>query len=247
MPILRLILASSLAVSGGAAEEPLPVILFAGQSNMVGKRCVVADLPEDLRGPLAPVLFFDAAAGWIPLEAGKTEAQGFGPEIAFAKDFAARWPGSFGIVKHAIGGTNLHTDWSPQAPGPRYRTLHDLVTAAGKARPIRVIGMVWSQGGADAKEAIHAEAYAANLLALIERARADFAHDLAFVCVRANPPDKPFIAQVRAAQTGCPAHRYALVDSDGFSVGPDRIHFDTPGMVASGRACAAAMATLVGR
>lgn len=243
MRVLMVLLAVCCLCS--AAEEPLPVFLFAGQSNMVGKRCRVGELPEPLRGPLGEALFFDPAAGWIPLEAGRTEPEGFGPEITFAPDMAKHLGRSFGVIKHAVGGTNLHTDWNPDRAGSLYQGLRDKVAQAAAARPIRIIGMVWSQGGADAKAEATAKAYGDHLRNLIVRARADFTPELAFVCVRSNPQDKSFIEIVRSAQQHCAEPRYAWVDSDTFALGSDRLHYTTTGMIDSGRGCAAAMISLL--
>jgi len=226
-----------------AQEKPLKVFVLAGQSNMVGRRAKVAELPEDLKKEQAGALFF-TGRGWVPLAPGVTERQGFGPEISFARRMSERLGEPIGIIKHSRGGSNLAEDWSPENPKSLYAALLKKVKAARKTREIEIVGMVWLQGGRDAKFEAMARAYAANLKKFIERARKDFASaDMPFVAGRSSLPKKtfPFADAVRKAQEQCRSPHYAFIDCDTIEKRADRTHYTTAGYVEVGYRLADAM------
>jgi hypothetical protein len=230
------------------AADPLPVVVCAGQSNMVGKRLKPAALPAELQGPIADAWCWDNTGAWIPVEAGKTPSSdgGFGPEISFA----AAAPKPIGIIKFAKGGTNLHGQWSPTDDVSLYTQLVRHVKAAQASRPIVIVGMLWMQGESDSSAknvAVMAPAYAVNLANLIQRARADFAApDMVFIAGRVNPDASkyPGAEQVRAAIQGCPLPRYGWIDLDPLSKLGDNLHYDVPGTVEMGRLFATRLAEL---
>jgi len=230
-----------------AAERPLRVFVLAGQSNMVGKRSKARDLPAELRGAQSDALFFSGGE-WVALEPGVTEKRGFGPELSFAARVVERLGGPIGIVKLSEGGTNLAEDWAPNRPGSLYEKLAALVTAAGRGRSIEVVGMVWMQGGADAKRPKFARAYKQNFERFIARARADFGNpDMLVVCGRsASPASKyPNVDRVREAQESIGLPGYAWVDCDAIHMGKDGVHYSTQGQVQSGHLFADAMLGLL--
>lgn len=240
--LLRLVSALAIILLSGRAaaaqEAPLKVIVMAGQSNMVGMRGVIEELPPELKGPIPNVLFFDGQ-NWIPLEAGKTEAKGFGPEIAFVKNFQARINEPVGIIKHSKGGSILASNWSPKSKQLNlYFQLLEKVKAAKQSRPIEIIGTVWMQGESDAVNEHRANAYAGNLAFLISCLRREFqSPDMWFVCGRVNPPVEkyPLTDVVRKAQETCDVPRYAYVNCDDLPKGPDNLHYNTAGLVELGR------------
>lgn len=236
--------------AASAADEPLTVFVFAGQSNMVGKRARAEELPKTYSGEQKNVLLFDGKR-WLPYRPGLGQPAGFGPEVSAAYELAAKLGTPVGIIKHSVGGTNLAVQWNPAAKKSLYSTLKDKVAAAGKARPIKVVGAFWMQGGADAKSKEMAGAYADNLDKLIAAMRRDFDNPtLPFVAGRSGsssttpPPRYPSLPEVRAAQEQVRKH-YAWVDCDNLTRGPDKIHYDTPGLVDLGRRMAAAMQLLL--
>lgn len=233
-----------------AAEEPLTVFIFAGQSNMVGKRSKAAELPEPYRGQQSPVLVFDGQR-WVPYRAGLGQKAGFGPEVSAAWELTKVLGQPVGIIKHSVGGTNLAIQWNPKQEKNLYAALKAKVDAAGKMRPIQVAGAFWMQGGADAKSETRAAAYADNLDHLIAAMRRDFDNPvLPFVAGRSGRGSKsanpryPAMGKVRAAQEKARPN-YAWVDCDNITVGPDKIHYDTQGMVDLGRKMATAMRELL--
>jgi hypothetical protein len=153
-----------------------------------------------------------------------------------------------GVIKMSIGGTDLAEAWSPQRKGSLYHKLRALTEKAGFSRSIRIVGMVWMQGGKDAREEMKAKAYRDNLQNFIKRARHDFGNpDMVFVCGRsASPPEKfPYISCVRDAQEHVGLPNYAWVDCDSISMGKDRVHYNTKGQVQTGRLFADAAIALM--
>ena len=225
--------------SGAKESQPLPTFIFAGQSNMVGKRCKVENLPQDLQMENPNALFFDAKnEKWIPIAPGKTEISGFGPEIAFAVEMSEDLNQTIGIIKHSRGGTNLYTQWNPENPNSLYAELNRKVEAARKLRSIQVIGMIWVQGGADSKSEMMSKAYSENLKQLIQRSRKDFQNpDMPFLSGRIpakSSKTKPHWRIVRSAQQDLQLQGYQWVNCDDISTGSDNIHYDEAGMVKLG-------------
>ena len=231
-------------------EMPLSVFVFAGQSNMVGKRSQAAELPRKYQGEQEDVLIFTGEK-WESYRPGLGQDAGFGPEVSAAFDLSRSLGKPIGIVKHSVGGTNLAVQWHPDKANNLYAKLTAKVTAAARARPITIAGAFWMQGGADARSETMADAYAANLDALIEAMRRDFGNpSLRFVSGRttsatAKPhPRYPAAATVLAAQMRERDH-YVSINTSDITKGPDGIHYDTPGIVLLGRRMAEAMASLL--
>ena len=219
-----------------AEEKPLKVFVLAGQSNMRGRRAKVSEIPGDLKGEQKEVLFFGGRQ-WTPLAPGKTEKQGFGPEISFARGMSEKLNEPIGTIKHSVGGSSLAVRWSPSDPKSLYAQLVKKVEAARKSRRIKIVGMLWMQGERDARDRKMAGAYAPNLAALIEAARKDFkSPDMFFIAGRVNPPKRGyrFVDVVRKAQEECRASNYAFIDCDALQKGPDNLHYTTEGYVEMG-------------
>lgn len=222
-----------------SASEPLTTFVLAGQSNMVGKRCKMEKLPEALQGEIPKAYFFHAQSNsWIPLAAGVTERSGFGPEIAFAAAMVKGLGKPVGIIKVSRGGTNLHKQWNPAVKSSLFNTLAKQVDAAGKVRPIHVAGMLWVQGGADAKTEEMAKAYSENLRNLVQQSRERFGNcKMPFLSGRIPPKSnktKPHWRLVRSAQQDLELEGYRWVECDDIPTGPDKIHYDEAGMIKLG-------------
>lgn len=240
---------AAMAFCACAGEKPLKVFVCAGQSNMVGKRCEVSELPEPLKTPRDGNLFFDGEE-WLPLAPGVTEETGFGPEIAFAGRMSRELGEPVGIIKHSRGGTALGGRWAPDRPDGLYAQLRKKVDAARETRAIEIVGMLWMQGERDSRDPEMAANYGKNLTGFIRRARNDFGNpDMFFVAGRVNPPPEEFlyVEAVRGAQANCPAGHYGWVDCDPLEKGPDNLHYSTAGTVELGRLFANAMLELMGR
>jgi hypothetical protein len=238
---------TSLVLAQDEKAEPLPTFVFAGQSNMVGKRCRTQELPPQLQKENPNALFFQSKTrSWVPIAPGRTEPQGFGPEIAYASAMAEQLGHPIGIIKHSRGGTNLHRQWNPDDDKSLFGELVKKVKAAGEVRPIKVVGMLWVQGGADSKTEIMAKAYSTNLKQLVTRSRIEFANpSMVFISGRILPKSdkvKPFWKSVRQAQQDLKMDNYMWVNCDDITTGSDRIHYIAKGMVTLGQRQAKLMA-----
>lgn len=206
--------------------EALPVYLFLGQSNMVGGQGEQALLPPRLLPALSDQVFTDT---WKQMQVGNYQPLGFGPELSFA----ARKPG-VGIVKFAVNGTSLATDWLPNLLSQAISHAQ----AAAASQPVRFAGAFWMQGESDASSADQADAYAANLRTLVARLRTELnAPKMTFTVCRINPPtNAPWLFRdtVRTAQEDPGIDNYQMMDCDGLPLGPDKLHFTTQGIVQMG-------------
>lgn len=251
----NLLLLLPLFVATGRAEEPIQVVLLAGQSNMDGHGDS-AKLPAELRAPPANVTFIHRGVE-TPLGAGKT----FGPEVGFAAAVAAARPAQrFLLIKHAIGGTSL-AGWAPKwdkerpgitkydlGAGPLYRTLMNQVAAATKGKTVRFTAVLWMQGESDTRYPALGPKYFENHSELIAALRTELKQPaLPFLFGHVNPPTDakgedggpryPFLPQVRAAQerTAKEVPGTALIETDDLTKNADRLHYDTAGQVELGR------------
>ena len=255
MNIFRLLLLCALLHHAHSADKPLKVFVLIGQSNMVGKRCLSSELPAALQQPQKQVLYFaNKKSDWQAIKPGLTEKTGHGPEISFGFYLQQLIDEDIGIIKLSKGGTNLHTQWSPTDKKSLYARTLARCQEAASTRAVCFAGIVWVQGGADAKTKDMAEAYLENYTAFVDAWRKDLKNpDLAVVCGRcgttteekAYRAKKPFIDIVRQAQDTLPYKKYICVDLDDISVSSDHVHFDTKGMAETGKRYAQAMAQLL--
>jgi len=248
--VLRLT-AAMLCLHSAYAGDVLKVVICAGQSNMLGKRSTVAELPEELQGAQKNLLINMGSNGWEPLVPGKSygkyQPKGFGPEVAFAQALSAALNEPIGIIKHSQGGTNLAIQWSGGKP---YERLAEVVEKAKASKNIEIIGMLWMQGESDSKEQAMAENYKANLEALIQRCRTDFeSPNMIFIAGRTNPQGDRFAFSdvVRKAQETCGSANYAYIDCDTLPKVDDGVHYTTAGVVEMGQRFSNAMLTLIGK
>lgn len=227
-------------------EAPMPVYLLLGQSNMVGFRSKVEELPADLMRPQPQALYFKNGA-WVPLQPGVAEPTGIGPELSFAKRMASA--GKFGLIKVAEGDTTLYGKWNPSTGDGLYARTLATVAEASKTRSIKITGVLWMQGESDGATNFMANTYSANLANLISSLRRDLAEpDLPVaVCRQTAPTDQyPFTEVVRAAQATDQIANYRWFDCDGIAKGPDNLHYTTAGQVKLGELFADAMVSLRG-
>jgi hypothetical protein len=184
----------------------IKVYLQGGQSNADG-RASTNGLPSYLQLPQPDVAYYyyyyfsgptnaDGTFGLLTtLRPGGT-AQGkgyFGPELTFGRtqaDFYARTNGvpvtnvMVAIIKYAVGGTFLYSDWSPSGDsttnkdGPEYRIFQMTVSAglshlaaAYPGATFELDGMIWVQGEADLSTSSTAAAYRTNLIRFIKDVR----------------------------------------------------------------------------
>lgn len=182
----------------------------------------------------------------------------FGPAITLGRSLADLYREEDGtriaIIKYAKGGTSLESHWkgggdgTTTGDGPEYLTFQDVVTDGlallAAAYPLATIapeGMLWVQGESDV-DGGHHNAYENNLTTFIADVRATYGADLPFTISRLSSGqtalDAGRLAVVQAAQDAVAAAdpRTAIIDTDGYGLKPDALHFDAVGQQALGYA-----------
>ena len=231
--------------------KPLKVFVCAGQSNMKGVCAEVSELPEEIRKQPENVVFNPKRNGpaWLPLEAANVQKAGFGPELSFAQEMSEHLGEPVGIIKHAVGGTELATRWDPDGDKSLYQVLFSYVQKAKESREIEIVGMIWMQGEADSKNEEYAAAYEQNLKDFVARARKDFdVEAMPYIAGRVNPPKgAKYVnpARVRAAQENAEISHYAYINCDELTKVADGVHYDAAGTVEMGRLFAKKMVALL--
>ena len=161
---------------------PLELWLLAGQSNMDGY-AYLSGLPPSFQTvePGVP-LYWSGWEAWRGLQPASYGGAAYvGPEVSFGRAMAAAGR-PVGLVKHAVGGTDLAYYWNPgvdntdAARGQGWRTFvqtmrhaTDALDAAGTEW--RWAGFLWMQGESDSLDATMASNYQANLSHLVARVR----------------------------------------------------------------------------
>jgi hypothetical protein len=172
-----------LAPDRTTAAGPIPIYVFAGQSNMVGSATRASDIPLYAPGlsvpPSTNVLFWgpttDAPKRWTPIQPptvirDSMFRSGFGPELSAAHRLKALHPGrQIGIFKFARSNTSLYKAWDPDNPIGLYRQMHGALSYARNQltrqtkRSTYIAGFFWMQGESDAYKYSTAVAYGKNL------------------------------------------------------------------------------------
>ncbi len=244
------------APPGAGDIRRIHVVLLGGQSNADGRAAAsgLPTSPVNLQQPQDDVDFYE---GSLTTLRPFTE---FGPEITLGRrlsDNLADDPKTrVAIIKYAVGGTDLYSDWvaggdgSTSGDGPNYVTFQGRVTngmaALAAAYPnaaIEIDGMLWVQGERDAGTA-EASNYETNLTNFIADIRLTYEPDLWFIVSRLSSGQTAVnaggLATVRAAQSAIAAADplTALLDTDGFDMKTDNLHFDAVGQQQIGNGAA---------
>lgn len=246
-----------------AGVKRLRVVFVAGQSNADG-RTSTSELPTspvNLQQPQNDVDFFYRVESTIypltTLRPGLSETGGFGPEITcgryLADELADGITTRIAIIKYANGGTNLYSQWAgggtgtTSGDGSEYVRFQQTVTAGLAAlastypnAAIELVGMVWLQGESDS--GTQAVNYQTNLTNFIADVRLTYGADLRFVVIRLSDGQTAVgsLATIRAAQTAVAEADplTGLVNSDGFGMKSDNLHFNGLGQQQNGVASA---------
>lgn len=252
-----------LLVGSFAQAATLQVFLVGGQSNAVG-RGSTSTLPANLQDPQPDIpYYFSTGAGLTTLRPRETE---FGPEITFGRgmaDYFATTGEQIALLKYAVGGTNLFSEWKAggsgmaTSDGTVYQDFQATIgaglaalQAANPGVTLALRGMIWMQGESDAI-ATQSANYQGNLTAFIGDIRLTYGADLPFVIGRLSVAQTGTGSEVdrnnvRTAQDNVAANDpfTALVNTDSFGLS-DNLHFDGAGQQALGSAFASSMQTLV--
>jgi hypothetical protein len=187
--MLPLVAAIFMITSSVSADEVMRVFLFAGQSNMVGSDAHEKNIDDfpDFKGAGTSqddVLYSyilgngdEASKGWVPLK----PLSSFGPEITFARRVKTKLQSPIAIIKSAVGGTTVASDWNPDAPDkgqklyPRTLNLirESLQELDRRGIRYRLEAVMWHQGENDMLDRNLYKQYAEGLTRLVARLRAD--------------------------------------------------------------------------
>jgi len=257
--LLRLIGPSRPALAGGIATQTpavdglLPVLVLAGQSNMIGWVTNVNDLPLAERAAQTSVLFYgpnENGSTWNWLTPPTVTDNRFGPEISLGQQLVLS--GTYDLVaqvKYAVSGSNLAADWNPTAAVPwlyplmlaRVQSSLEALQAAHPDRQVVVAGFFWMQGEADGFDPSMSAAYAANLTRFIQQVRADFHTPWLPVFVGRIRLSTPYASTVRRAEAQVveAVPDVKMVDTDMLPMAPDGLHYTSAGVVTLGKRFAA--------
>lgn len=239
-----------LSAAGAAAQEEkgkvtLPekekfcLVVLAGQSNMAGRGKVE---PED-RIPHPRVLMLNREGEWVPavdpVHFDKSAA-GVGLGSTFAKKLADSDPSiTVGLIPTACGGSSIN-HWQP---GVFFRQTNshpydDCMLRVKKALEVGTLtAVLWHQGESDCSKKM-APLYEEMLTELFVRFRTEWnAPNLPILIgeLEQRPAEK-YRAQITAAHKNIAKTlpNAAFVPSDGFTMNPDKIHFDRASLILFG-------------
>ncbi len=214
---ITLVLALLLSASPASRAQIINVFLIGGQSNADG-RANKGGLPSNLQGNQNNIRFeygnsATSDSGLTVLKPGTSSDGGFGPEVTFGKtigDYLIPQGQSTAILKFAVGGTDLYSDWkaggtaTTAGDGATYAAFQSTIATgllnlhnAFPNATLLISGMLWVQGETDIDNTSSGVAptavsnYAANLTALINDIRLTY-----------NSPNLPFLfSQISKNQT----------------------------------------------
>ncbi len=222
--------------------DTMEVFIYAGQSNATGAQNTlevleVGNSPYDSQIAYAwNIPEIAISAGWDTLQAVETDSmrRGHGAEISFGRALFEAGYNNLGLIKVALGGTNLANHWDPNTSLPgvdgfngMYPEMVNYVNARlaeleSSNIPYKIKGFLWHQGEGDMNPTM-ADIYDTNLEEFIEALRADFGRDLSvFIASVYNPNSTIEEGEaVRKAQ-----RNVAAADSLAFVVNLDSVYYD---------------------
>lgn len=180
------------------AEGTAKVILIGGQSNAVGvsqnaelRKKIDADkYQEYVNGYSNVQIMYDNCSGnanssFVNTKLGQAvNAAAFGPELGIAEYLAENFPEEkFYIIKYAMGGSVLETQWYNAKTGAVGELLvgftsfvqQGLAKIEAEGLTPKIIGFVWNQGESDAIWLPQSSRYYANQEGLVNYVRTTFA------------------------------------------------------------------------
>jgi Carbohydrate esterase, sialic acid-specific acetylesterase len=181
------------APSAGAAPRDLEVLVLAGQSNALGYQSFVIDphthhdvFTDSSRSPAdhAVLLTWDESGvrssghAPVPLDSPQVRSGAtspiFGPEVGLARTLYADGHRNLLIVKVALSGSSLATDWLP-GEDDYLAMLRKVASTMSWARANgwtpSIGALYWFQGETDAMSASFAASYSTNLTKFLSAAR----------------------------------------------------------------------------
>lgn len=229
------------------ASDKVEVIVFAGQSNMVGKG-LIKNAPDGYY-PMPKNVEFHS---WGSNSRMEKFDDNFGPELSFAKSLADETPGNkYIFIKWAVGGTS-QAEWSPawrlqdmenqnraKKLGSLYNKSLNFIRQTIGDRDVAITGFIWMQGEADTKDEAVAGNYAKNMEHLIAAFRRDLkAPEMKIIMGLVNPVAEKYayvdIVQSQMKLLAVKSPLVGVVSAEGLSKLEDKVHYDEAGLVGLG-------------
>ncbi|MEM8865817.1 MAG: sialate O-acetylesterase [Planctomycetota bacterium] len=181
------LLASSVVTAATYAGETVDLLLLAGQSNMVGQAVATSTTPGVSPADTRIAYYYEVTntGGSFADDSNQTfgtltpwrrssSDRRFGPEFSLGRDLDAAGLNP-ALVKVAVGGANI-ARWQPGAID-YYAFRTAVLDAVGEinaaGNTVNPLGVAWLQGESDVINTARADAYAANLSAMITGLRLD--------------------------------------------------------------------------
>ena len=157
------------------AQEEIDLIVWAGQSNALGRQGDAAGYPEDVDNVDNQIRFnwnvagVNNSDGWVTMQpqVGYFADGHFGPEVTFSRKLALAGHNT-AVFKYTKGATSIFQHWGGPGEGGIYdNMISDLNTAISilenEGHTVNVLGLVWIQGESDSNSQDAASAYFDNL------------------------------------------------------------------------------------
>jgi len=180
------------------SQETIDLIIWAGQSNALGRQGDAADYPDDSNNLDNQIRFNWTVAngsnsgGWTTMQPqiGFFSDGHFGPEVTFSRRLVQEGYNP-AIFKFTQGATSIFEDWLNPGNGGLYDNMITALNTAiialeNEGHTVNVRGMVWIQGESDSNSQAAASAYFNNLSLLLN----DFKNNVV------NNPNLPIILGV---------------------------------------------------
>lgn len=165
------------------AQEEIDLVIWAGQSNALGRQGDATGYPEDVDNVDNQIRFnwnvidINDSDGWITMDAqaGYFPDGHFGPEVTFSRNLTLAGYNT-AIFKYTKGATSIFEHWGGPGEGGFYDSMvSDLNTAIlileNEGHTVNVLGFVWIQGESDSNSQDAALAYHDNLNDIINDIR----------------------------------------------------------------------------
>ena len=217
----------------------IPIVILAGQSNMLGHG-ELSDIDDPLLPPDVKLFDLNPRDGC------------FGPEVGFARTLLEfEQLENLWLIKYAVGGSSLlawEPEWSAERAaitddadkGALYPRLISHVKQVTQGKDAQILACLWKQGESDSRYEAAAAQYQTSLTRLITRMRTDLDQpEMQFVIGLSNPTPAGFtyLSVVRSAQRQIAKSlpHVSLVDTDGLTKHEDDLHYDSAGQLELGR------------
>jgi len=238
-----------------------PVLILAGQSNMVGLGYTSDLSAADKKPVVSTTIYYNDSVHpnpntlkWMPLAPGfGVLPDRFGPELSFGRRLRQLWPQPpMALIKVAEGGTALSDRWAAKT-GDLYQLLVSEVkqqlAVLNTTSQAQIVGLVWLQGESDGMTSSQANAYQTNLTKFVTGLRQDLnlpalPFTAGLISLRSEWPYAQKVRNATIAVTQALPPGNVVETADLATLASDPVHSDSASNLTVGRRFANAMASL---